>query len=502
MTKGDIRGLVFGLAIGIAGLAIAGPSFPPQGGGGNGPLTTGDLQEVTDIGPTTTTAISATGANTFGASGVTTTFTGAVQDVTIVNGITRGNNFQTFSGAETRFIADNSGRLDVPTTGLYGFTDGTAADDTRDAMLQRGGVGVVDVNASFNGGGDGDLATAHVLTSTGSNAAPAHSFIGDPNTGFYETVGDQVKLSSGGIQTWAWALTGHSTAIAITATAANNFGGNGKTTTFTGTTNATITDGVIAGDTINMSGGIVYTAFTQHNDGITAFFGTSSDAQLHWNSAQQVTAHQLMLGTRASGDVNGGGALIITDRDNQTTDHDHPVSSTPSLIIHSQTSPDTANDEWVRFRHDVTDAVISTGSGDLRQEPFGGVTQVEQAGRGKIGTFTATEILDVSGSETTTGLIPAGTWNVRACARNTSTIVATTGVSYTIGISGGDTDAFGTGIVYTDTNSTDSTDWTAAQPGWSASAREIVVAPDAGTLDTGTIQIVVFYDILTAQTED
>lgn len=149
------------------------------------------------------------------------------------------------------------------------------------------------------------------------------------------------------------------------------------------------------------------------------------------------------------------------------------------------------------------------GDGVWRPTERNGTLNIEQlvcksvAGGATITDKNVTEILDVSASEVTTGLIPADAFDVIVCVRNTSTIVGTTAVSYQIGIDSGDVDAFGTGIAFTDAVSTDMSDWTVLAPlAYSSSAREVRVTPDAGTLDTGTIRVVAYYHILAAQSED
>lgn len=49
----------------------------------------------------------------------------------------------------------------------------------------------------------------------------------------------------------------------------------------------------------------------------------------------------------------------------QTKDYDHAVQTNPTIFVHSNKDPDTANDEWISLTHDVTDAVINWGSGSL-----------------------------------------------------------------------------------------------------------------------------------------
>jgi len=85
----------------------------------------------------------------------------------------------------------------------------------------------------------------------------------------------------------------------------------------------------------------------------------------------------------------GGNQLLITNNGNVAKDHDHPLTTNPTLFIHSDKDPDTANDEWVSFEHNVTDSVFRLGSGDFKME----------------GDLTASIVLTTSTASTGTSLI-------------------------------------------------------------------------------------------------
>lgn len=87
-------------------------------------------------------------------------------------------------------------------------------------------------------------------------------------------------------------------------------------------------------------------------------FGVSTDAIFKWST----TLDQFLLGIG----VNQGRALVLTDAANRSADHDHAVPTNPTLFIHSATSPDTANDEWISLTHDGTDGVIGVGTGRIK----------------------------------------------------------------------------------------------------------------------------------------
>ena len=63
---------------------------------------------------------------------------------------------------------------------------------------------------------------------------------------------------------------------------------------------------------------------------------------------------------------NAGNQVVFTNIANRNLNHDHAAQTNPTVFIHSDTSPDTANDEWISFTHDKTDGVIGVGSGDIK----------------------------------------------------------------------------------------------------------------------------------------
>ena len=66
----------------------------------------------------------------------------------------------------------------------------------------------------------------------------------------------------------------------------------------------------------------------------------------------------------ACGDGTDNCAIAITRDAVWHKDHDHDtILANPTLFVHSSTDPDSANDEWISFTHDVTNGVIDVGSG-------------------------------------------------------------------------------------------------------------------------------------------
>lgn len=74
------------------------------------------------------------------------------------------------------------------------------------------------------------------------------------------------------------------------------------------------------------------------------------------------TADQMLFST--TDDV--GNQMIFTNLNNALKDHDHAVQTDPTLFIHSDTDPDSANDEWLGLSHDKSNAILQTGSGLIK----------------------------------------------------------------------------------------------------------------------------------------
>ena len=108
---------------------------------------------------------------------------------------------------------------------------------------------------------------------------------------------------------------------------------------------------------INLDSGTGLWQYKQGGTFVGAFFSSLSDDQFGFFT------------TDASGNQ-----LILGNSSHYPQDYDHAVQTNPTLYIHSDTAPDDANDEWISFIHNKTDALIQTGSGDLNLIPTGSVT--------------------------------------------------------------------------------------------------------------------------------
>jgi len=58
-----------------------------------------------------------------------------------------------------------------------------------------------------------------------------------------------------------------------------------------------------------------------------------------------------------------GNQLILTNNNNIGSDHDHALTTDPTLFIHSDTDPDTDNTQWVSLAHDTIRSEITSGKG-------------------------------------------------------------------------------------------------------------------------------------------
>jgi hypothetical protein len=82
----------------------------------------------------------------------------------------------------------------------------------------------------------------------------------------------------------------------------------------------------------------------------------------------------LALGGTAAGTTLNN--LVITNVAHYVKNFDHAASTNPTLFIHSATDPDVNNTQWISMTHDQTNAVISTGKGDLILDPVTEITEV------------------------------------------------------------------------------------------------------------------------------
>jgi len=91
--------------------------------------------------------------------------------------------------------------------------------------------------------------------------------------------------------------------------------------------------------------------------GLSFMEGATERALLKAN----ITYDQVLLGVSTS----LGTQFILTEYDNREKDHDHADQATPTFFVHSSTSPDTNNTQWISMTHNQTNGIIATGLGGL-----------------------------------------------------------------------------------------------------------------------------------------
>jgi hypothetical protein len=89
--------------------------------------------------------------------------------------------------------------------------------------------------------------------------------------------------------------------------------------------------------------------------------------------------------------------FILTDYANSTKRHDHAAQTNPTLYIHSATSPDTDNTQWMSLTHDQTDGVIATGKGNIKLNPASSVSIVGTGAAGSTPALVLTGYPNVVG---------------------------------------------------------------------------------------------------------
>jgi hypothetical protein len=93
-------------------------------------------------------------------------------------------------------------------------------------------------------------------------------------------------------------------------------------------------------------------------DDTRILFGTNEDAQIQFETNG---SNDFLKITTKVGNADYSGNIVIGG-DYQTQDFDHAVSANPTLHIHSNTDPDTRNDEFATLAHDTVRCGADYGS--------------------------------------------------------------------------------------------------------------------------------------------
>lgn len=136
-----------------------------------------------------------------------------------------------------------------------------------------------------------------------------------------------------------------------------------------------------AATTAQFLGASVSFDFNGVTGGIT-YFGTSNDTGVGWNTAQ--TPDTLVWGLSGAASSN---TIVFCEIADDGFDFAHAAQTNPTVYIHSASQSTT---QWIGLTHDQTNAVITSGAGDIYLNPASSV---------RFGTHTAL------GAETVTGYV-------------------------------------------------------------------------------------------------
>jgi len=99
-------------------------------------------------------------------------------------------------------------------------------------------------------------------------------------------------------------------------------------------------------------------------DDLDLLFGGGQDAALQWDTAE--TNDALKLGLKLNSAAQSGN-FIIVNKDHITRNTALPVTADPRLVVWSGADPAAGGaNKYLSLKHNQTDAVIDSGSGDLR----------------------------------------------------------------------------------------------------------------------------------------
>jgi hypothetical protein len=126
-----------------------------------------------------------------------------------------------------------------------------------------------------------------------------------------------------------------------------------------------------------------------------------------------------------------------------------------------------------------------------------GLASTEGYGRLALKSKSASKAFAGGGTEVIPTQVPSGARIIGCQLRNDTTLVATTGVSYSAAYSTGSTQAIASGVDYVKNTKTNTMFNTNGATDITSAATDITLTPNAGTLDTGTVVAVVYYYELT-----
>ena len=217
------------------------------------------------------------------------------------------------------------------------------------------------------------------------------------------------------------------------------------------------------------------------------------------NNGAETDVAQLFLGSTDN-------VFLISNSDSYNDDHGIDTQTNPTLCGFSDTDVGTpTTDEWWCMTHDVTDMLVTTGSGDIRLDPAGGNVVTDDAfalegGNGSsIGIKTITELVTIPVGEgqaptvsSSTNLLPANSLILGMAARVTdapgggATLLTITDPSFNTYIN--QVNCVGVGSHNT------AADSFLQSPVYSGSAQTATLTTDANvTVDQMQVRIITYY---------
>ncbi len=234
-------------------------------------------------------------------------------------------------------------------------------------------------------------------------------------------------------------------------------------------------------DRLNISGTYDY-AKIANGVGIdydkSIYFNGQSGALMTSRTSQ--TNQALMIGVESSQNQLSR-TLLVVDADDISYNFAHTVQSNPTLFIHSASQSTT---QWLSLTHDQTNAVISSGTGNINLTPSGNVVITSGNLSTGSGTITSAGLLTGSAGLTITG----GTASINTTGTSSTSIgnasgtfaLASTGLNVTTG-------GILTGVASIDTIATSATAITFAGAGTISSTTSSALTLDSGT--TGIVNL-------------
>lgn len=137
-----------------------------------------------------------------------------------------------------------------------------------------------------------------------------------------------------------------------------SFGNGNDSNTLTATEDVYVTGKLEVDNTAYFDGETIHGSSNRHNDNQAAVFGSAQNVALEWRTSDTPDTLRLGLGALSN-------AIVINKVSERTTNFLHPLQANPTIFLHAGTNETTT---WLGLTHNTTNAVISTGVGNVRVE--------------------------------------------------------------------------------------------------------------------------------------